>query len=153
MDLSKVKWIFIIGIPVLIIFLFSGPGVNYIYNNATDATPGADAAQDAADEQKLSTWGGYLLSMFRYQQAEKFYSTAIARYPEGKNVYMNYYNRARAYEKMGEFKKAADDLFLLFQFNADSLDERVPENNILKLRIAKLIEIHNLNPQSYPGIE
>lgn len=153
MDLSKVKWIFIIGIPVLIIFLFSGPGVNYVYNNATDATVGADPAQDTADEQKLTTWGGYLLTMFRYEQADKFFSTAIARYPEGKNIWMNHYDRARTYEKMGEYKKAADDLFYLWQVNADSLDERVPENNMLKLRIAKLIEIHNLNPQSYPGIE
>jgi tetratricopeptide (TPR) repeat protein len=152
MDLSKLKWVFIIGIPALAIFLFTGPGVDYIYNSSTEATPGVDAAKDAIDEQKLSTWGGYLLTLFQYDDAEKFYTTAIVRYPEGKNVWWNYYQRARCFEKMDRYREAVDDLYLLWQFDADQFDERVPDRNTLRLRIVKLLEIHSIDPAPYPGL-
>ena len=153
MDLSKVKWIVIIAVVVGAIFLASGPGVNAMYNRATKAVVGQDPTRDAADEATLSKYGGYLTTLLQYEKAEKFYSASIDRYgPDGKNFWWNIYKRARCYEKMRKYEDAVGDLYFLWREDGDSYDERVPENYILKNRIAKLIEVHQFDSNMYPGI-
>jgi hypothetical protein len=47
-------------------------------------------------------------------------------------------------EKLEDYRKAVDILEELMDANASSIDSRVPENDNLKLRSEKLIELHEL---------
>jgi tetratricopeptide (TPR) repeat protein len=151
MDLSKLKWVVIILVVVGGGWLLTSGGINWVYNQATDAVPGVDPAKDKTDEAMLSKYGGFLLTTFRYEGAKKFYRTAVERYPEGANAWWNYYQLARCEEKLGNYKEACDILFMLWEQNADQYDERVPDMATLRLRLDKLIEIHELPHHWYPG--
>lgn len=144
MDLSKLKWVFIIVVVVGAGWLLSTGGINWVYNNATKGVVGEDLDKDRVNEATLSRYGGFLLSTFRYEQAKKFYQTAIDRYPEGANLWWNTYQMARCEENLEEYQHAADILHMLWQENADAIDERVPDQNTLKHRLDQLVELHDL---------
>jgi hypothetical protein len=68
MDLSGLKWPLIIVVVVAIGWLGSSGGINWMISQSTDAVPGADATQDARDEQRLTSVAGYLLTLWRYEK-------------------------------------------------------------------------------------
>ena len=146
MDLSKLKWVIIAAIVIGGGWLVTEGGINWVYNNATKSTPGADFEKDNIDEKTLSRYGGFLLTTFRYEKAKNFYQTAIDRYPEGASRWWNYYQMARCEERLGDYQRAADILHMLWTENADQYDERVPDMATLKLRLDKLVEINELEP-------
>jgi hypothetical protein len=45
---------------------------------------------------------------------------------------------------MAKYKMASDILLLLIDNNASQIDNRVPNNDVLKLRREKLVETHEL---------
>ncbi len=145
MDLSKLKWLVIFAVILGGGWLFTSGGVNYMYNRATSGTPGADAGKDKTNEATLSKYGGFLMATFRYERAKDFYSTALQRYPGGANRYWNRYQLARAHEKLDENEQAVELLVYLWQENAIQYDSRVANPDELKLRIQKLIEVHQLD--------
>lgn len=149
MDLSKLKWVFIAAVVIGGGWLVTEGGINWVYSNATKETPGADLDKDKVDESTLSRYGGFLILTFRYEKAKKFYQTAIDRYPEGENVWWNYYQMARCEENLYNYQRAADILHTLWTEDADQYDERVPDMATLKLRLDKLIEVNDL--QRYDG--
>ena len=144
MDVSKLIWALVIVAVIGGGWLFTSGGVNYMYKNATEATVGQDVERDKIDEATLSKWGGFLLSTFQYEKARKFYQTAVERYPTGANVWWNYYQLARAHEKLENYRDAVNILTQLRDQDADSHDERVPERDNLDLRIQKLKEVHDI---------
>ena len=145
MDLSKLKWVVII----LVVFgggwLVTAGGVNYMFKRATTGTPGVDANKDKVNEATLTRYGGFLLSTFRYEQAKKFYSAAVQRYPAGANRYWNRYQLARVHEKLDEIEEAVNLLLGLWEEDAIQYDSRVANKDELKLRIQKLIEVNQLD--------
>ncbi len=146
MDLSKVKWVVIIAIVVGGGWLVTEGGMNAIYDNATEDLPGNDPEKDVIDEASLSKYGGFLLSTFRYQKAKVFYTAAIERYgPEGANYYWDIYQLARCEEKLQNYEPAVILLRDLYNIDGDFYDERVPGRDTLKLRIMKLVEMHDLS--------
>ena len=144
MDLSKVKWVFIIAIVLGVGGLATEGGINWAFNKATSSTPGTDEDRDKLDESTLSRYGGFLLSTFRYEKAKKFYNEAITRFPGGANAYWNRYQLARCEDKLGNFQNETDLLYSLWEIEAHQYDARVPNNDELKLRIQKLVEVHQL---------
>jgi len=155
MDLSKVKWIVIIAVVGGAIWLFTGAGVDAVYDKATDTLPGNDVQQDIVDEAMLSKWAGFLMATFQLEKAKKFYKSAIDRYPgnetlpQGKNFWWNVYQLARCHEKLKEYPEACDLLYLCWLNNADAIDERVKDNDTIRLRMEKLIEMHELFDRGY----
>ena len=81
---------------------------------------------------------------FRYERAEEILQQAVDRFPEGKNVYYNYYRLVKCQEIREDYEKAVDTLVWLMDINANQIDDRVPEPDNLKLRANKLIETHEL---------
>ena len=144
MDLSKLKWVFIAAIVICGGWLVTEGGINWVYNNATEANPGTDPEKDKINESTLSRYGGFLLTTFRYEKAKKFYQSAIDRYPDGDKLWWNYYQMARCEEKLYNYQRAADILHMLWTEDADQYDERVPDRATLKLRLDKLVEINDL---------
>jgi tetratricopeptide (TPR) repeat protein len=144
MDLSFLKWPLIIGGVVLVGWLASSGGVNYMYKKFTVNEPGADAKKDQIDEAGLSRLGGYCLMLFKYEKAMSVYETAVSSYPDGKNVWYNKYQMARCAERLGDYRKTVDILHELIDASANDIDERVPNNDNLRLRSEKLIEMHEL---------
>lgn len=145
MDLSKLKWLVII----LVVFgggwLVTSGGISYMYNRATSGVPGANPNKDKKDEATLTRYGGFLLSTFRYEQAKKFYSAAVQRYPAGANRYWTRYQLARVHEKLDENEEAVLLLLGLWEEDAIQYDSRVANKDELKLRIQKLIEVNQLD--------
>lgn len=144
MDLSFLKWPIIIGIVVLVGFLLSSPGVNYMVGRYTQDQVGADAAKDARNEAGLSRLGGYCLRLFKYRKALAILDMAVSRYPTGKNAYYNIYRQARCHEKIEQYGEAVALLRQLIAVNASEIDSRVHNNNILTARVERLVELHNL---------
>lgn len=144
MDLSKLKWVIIAIVVIGGGWLVTSGGIDWVYKNATKATPGVDADKDALNEATLTRYGGFLLSTFRFNKSRQFYSSAVQRYPEGANVWWNYFQMARCEEKLYNYQEAANILHRLWLADADQFDERVPGRPTLKLRLDKLIEIHDL---------
>ena len=64
MDLSFLKWPVIIGVVVLIGWLGSSGGVNYMYGKFTTDTAG-NPEKAAVNEAGLSRLGGYCLKLFK----------------------------------------------------------------------------------------
>ena len=149
MDLSKLKWVFIAAVVIGGGWLLTAGGINWVYNNATKGIVGEDEAKDKINEATLSRYGGFLLTTFRYEQAKKFYQTAIDNYPEGANLWWNMYQTARCEENLDNYQRSADILHYLWTENADQYDERVPDMDTLKHRLDQLIEINDL--QRYEG--
>ncbi|MBI4559987.1 MAG: tetratricopeptide repeat protein [Candidatus Hydrogenedentes bacterium] len=144
MDLSKFKWPVIILVVVVVLWLMSNGGVDYMFRSFTENTPGEDAARDAADESGLSKLGGFLMYTFRYEKAMKVFEVAIERYPNGPNRIYNYYRLAKCYEKMDRYAESSNILRDLMYMGAHDKDDRVPQYDVLKLRRDKLIEVHEL---------
>ena len=145
MDLSKLKWVLIAAIVIGGGWLVTEGGVNWVYKNATEASPGTDPEKDKIDESTLSRYGGFLLATFRYEKAKKFYQSSIDRYPDGDKLWWNYYQMARCEEKLYNYQRAADILHMLWTEDADQYDERVPNQATLRLRLDKLVEVHDLD--------
>ncbi len=145
MDLSWLKWLAIVLVVFGLGWLVTAGGVNYMYKSATSGTVGVDAGKDKINEAKLSKYGGFLMATFRYEGAEKFYDTAIRRFPAGANYYWNRYQLARALEKQDEIQQAVEHLLYLYDNDGNSHDSRVPNQDTLKLRIQKLIEVNQLD--------
>lgn len=145
MDLSGLKWPLIIGIVVVAGWLVSEGGVSFMYKKFT-ATPvdQQDADQQEAYEAGLSRLGGFLVKTFRYKKAEEVLSEAMYRYPEGKNYLFNRYRLAKCVEKQGRYDECVAILIDLRDMGAHTYDERVPETDVLQLRIDKLAETHEL---------
>jgi hypothetical protein len=150
MDLSKVKWVFIAAIVIGGGWLVTEGGINWAYNRATATAPGEDEAKDKVSETTLSRYGGFLLTTFRYEKARKFYNEAITRFPGGANAYYNRYQLARCEDKLGNFQNETDLLYSLWEIEAHQYDARVPNNDELKLRIQKLVEVHELGDPFQP---
>lgn len=144
MNLSWLKWP-IVGLVVLGAFwLVSSGGVNYMYNNFTRDTPGVDAAKDASNEAGLTRLGNFLLKTLRYDMAEKTLRTAVERYPQGANVYLNYYRLVKLAEKRGDYREAVAILEDLIALDAHARDDRVPPNENLRMRADTLAEVHEM---------
>ncbi len=145
MDLSGLKWPLIILVIVVIGWLGSSGGVNYMVNNFTKATPGADAQRDKVDEAGLTRVAGYLMMLLRWERSKDVLETVINRYGNtGANYWYNMYRLAKCYEKLGRYQEAYNILRDLAQLNAHQYDDRVPEFDNLNLRANKLKEVHNL---------
>ena len=145
MDLSGLKWPLIIVVIVAIAWLLSSGGTSFMVSKFTAATPGEDANRDKIDEVGLSRVGGYLLKMWRYDKAAAVFQMAIDRYgPQGPNYWYNIYRQAKCYEKMEQWQTSYNVLMSLIAANAHQYDDRVPINENLQLRAAKLKEVHQL---------
>ena len=145
MDLSKVKWVLIIVVVIGGGWLVTQGGIDYMYNKATKNLPGNNPSQDVLDEASLSKYGGFLLATFRYSQARAFYTSALDRYGvEGNNFYYNNFQLARCEEKLQNYREAVTILDNLYAIDADQFDERIPSQDSLKLRIMRLVEMHDL---------
>ena len=144
MDLSGLKWPIIIVVVVFVGWLFTSGGVNWMVGQATKAEVGVDAAKDARDEAMLSRIGGYLLLMWRYEKAAEVLTLSIERYPNGENVWYNYYRLVTCYERQDMNLRAHNILQDLIAQQAWNFDARVPGQDNLALRAAKLKEVHGL---------
>lgn len=144
MDLSGLKWPLIIAVIVLVGWLFTSGGVNFMIKNFTESTPGADAEQDKIDEAGLSRVGGYLLYLWRWDKAAEVFQTALDRYPQGANAWYNYYRLARCHERKGRYQETFNILNQLISVDAHKIDERVPHIDNLRLQAKKLQELHEL---------
>jgi tetratricopeptide (TPR) repeat protein len=145
MDLSGLKWPLIIGLVVLVGWLGTSPGVNFMRGQYTKAVPGADAAKDVSDEAGLSRLGGYCMRTFQYAKAIDIFEESLSRYGEnGKNYWYNLYRLVRCYEKVNDYQEAYNILKSLERNDAQTFDARVPNRDNLALRAEKLKEVHEL---------
>jgi DNA phosphorothioation-dependent restriction protein DptG len=144
MDLSFLKWPIIIGVIALVGWLGTSGGVNYMYGKFTADTPGVNPQRDEINEAGLSRLGGYCLKLFQYERTMAILETAVTRYPNGKNVWDNKYRMVKCAEKLGNYQRAVDIMHELMAANASTIDSRVPDNDNLRLRSEKLIEMHEL---------
>ena len=145
MDLSGLKWPLIILVVALAIWLVSEGGVNFMFSKftATDVEQQSEETR-VAYEAGLSRLGGFLLFTFRYDKAKEVIETTLERYPEGKNVLHNQYRLAKCLEKEGDYKGSVNILVELRDMQAHVYDERVPDTDVLNLRLNKLAETHNI---------
>lgn len=145
MDLSGLKWPLIIVVVVFFGWLASSGGVSWMQNNFTKATPGADVERDKLDEAGLSRLATYVLYLWKYEKAKELMELAIERYGEGgANYWFNVYRISTCNERMGNAQQAVDDLQYLIDNNANEKDDRVPNNDNLGLKAAKLREVNEL---------
>ena len=145
MDLSRFKWpVIIIVLVGIFVLLFTDPGIRFIRGKLTAGTPGQDAKQDEFNEAGLSMLSGFLIKTFRYSSAEITLKDAMERYPEGKNFLYNKYRLAKCVEKQGRYEECIELLAALRDQDAHQTDDRIPEVDVLNLRIDKLAETHEL---------
>ena len=144
MDLSRLKWPVIIIVIVVIGWLVTDPGVRFLRAKLTEGQVGVDAKQDEANEAGLSMLAGFLIKTFRYASAEEVLKDALDRYPNGKNALLNQYRQAKCREKQGDYEGCIEILASLRDMDAHQTDDRVPEVDVLNLRIDKLAETHEL---------
>ena len=144
MDLSRLKWPLILLVIGGLIYLVTDPGVKFLRAKFNEGTPGQDAKQDEYNEAGLSNLAGFLIKTFRYASAEECLKDAIERYPEGKNFLNNKYRLAKCREKQGDYEGCIEILAELRDMDAHQVDERIPEVDVLNLRIDKLAETHDL---------
>jgi len=155
MDLSFLKWPIIIVVVLGGAWLLSDGGVNYMEKRFTADQPGKDAQVDKADEAGLSRLGAFLMFTFRYKHADQIFQKCAQRYPNGANYWLNLFRRARLQEKLAGgtsdpqkskmfYQASLDILVHLIKVNAHEKDDRVPNNDILRLRADKLAEVHEL---------
>ncbi|HPO13026.1 MAG TPA: tetratricopeptide repeat protein [Candidatus Hydrogenedentes bacterium] len=142
MDLSGLKWPLIIVVVVVVGWLLSSGGVNWMEKNFTKSVPGQDEKRDISDEAGLARLGGYCMYLFRYEKAASIFEKAIDRYPNGANYYYCKYCLARCYEKMDRYQDSYNILLDLIAANASEVDKRVNNNDVLNLRAQKLKEVH-----------
>ncbi|HQH52842.1 MAG TPA: hypothetical protein PKY01_10490 [Candidatus Hydrogenedentes bacterium] len=146
MDLSRFKWPIIILIVIGVFWLLSSPGINFLHKKFTSVKPGEDAKVDKATEAGLSRLGGFLIKTFRYEKGYEVLTDACNMYPEGvgANYWYNQYRMAKCLEKMDRVREALQILDFLYANDIHAVDERVPPQDVLKLRLDKLQEIHGL---------
>ncbi len=144
MDLSGLKWPIIIVVVIGAVWLMSSGGMDYMYKNFTKAEVGADPQRDKSDEAGLTRLAGFLIKTLRFQKAEEVLETAVARYPNGANVWYNQYRLVKCAEKLKRYRRAVDILEMLIQNDAHAIDPRVPEHAILRARADKFIAVHEL---------
>lgn len=144
MDLSKFKWPIIIAVVAGAIWLVTDPGVDYMYNKFTQGEPGQDAAKDEANEAGLSRLGGFLMQTFRYAKAQMVLEKDLEMFPQGKNALYNDYRLAKCVEKQGDYARCVRILQELRDMEASGQDERIPNRDVLQLRIDKLVEVNEL---------
>ncbi len=145
MDLSGLKWPLIIVVVGFVGWLGTSGGINWMVSNATKAQVGVDAERDALDEATLTKVGGYLMLLWKYEQAKDVMETSIMRYgPEAKNYYYNYYRLVRCYERLKDYQKAYNINQELIAMQAWEYDSRVPEMDNLALTGEKLKGVHEL---------
>ncbi len=143
MDLSRVKWVALAAVVVVLGWLFTEPGISYLHRKFT-SDPGGDPQKAEAYEAGLSRLGGFLLRTLRYGWAERVFEDALRLYPDGKNSRYVLYRLAKTKEKRGDYRTAVMILERLMLENAHALDDRVPDNDVLNLRRNKLVETHEL---------
>ena len=145
MDLSGLKWPLIIVVVVVLGWLVTEGGVNFMFDKFT-ATPVSqqDDAKQVAYEAGLSRLGSFLLFTLRTNKAEDVLLEAVTRYPDGKNALHNEYRLAKCYEKQERYRESLAILVDLRDMDAHSYDDRIPEADVLQLRIDKLAEVHEL---------
>lgn len=144
MDLSKAKWIVLIGIVLALGWLVTEPGISYLHRRFS-ADPGGDARRAEMNEAGLSRLGGFLMMTLRFSWAERVFEDALRLYPEGKNSRYNLYRLAKMKEKRGDYRASVRILARLMAENAHAIDDRVPTNDVLTLRRNTLIETHELD--------
>lgn len=143
MDLSGLKWPIIILVVVGIGWLLSSGGVEYMVNSFTKATPGQDVERDRIDEAGLSRVGGYLLFMWRYERAMQVLQTAVGRYgPAGANYWFNLYRIALCLDRLGRYQESHNVYQQVIAATGSQHDNRVPNNDALRLKAAKQKEMH-----------
>ena len=144
MDLSFLKWP-VIGIVVVGgCWLLSSGGVNFMYKQFTAEVPGMSQTKDEANEAGLSKLAGYSMAIFQYERAQHIYNEALNRFPNGKNHWWNIYQLARCEEKLEHYQASVDLLRKLIAGDAVTHDDRVSNNDALRLRIEKLVEMYDL---------
>ena len=145
MDLSGLKWPLIIVIVCGLGWLLSSGGVAWMESNFTKSTPGADVERDKLDEAGLSRLATYVLYLWKYERAKGLMNEALDWYGEnGANFWFNKYRISTCDERLGNWQEAADELQELIDNNASAKDDRIPENDNLSLKLAKLREVHEL---------
>lgn len=144
MDMSKIVYPLIIAGIIGVGWLFTSGGVDFMYNKFTSGEVGSDEEVDKTNEAGLARLGGYLMKIMRYERANDCFSAAIERYPNGENVWHNYYRKAKCLEKADDYAGSAEILQMLVSYDANKIDERVPHSDNLGLRLQKLIEVHEL---------
>lgn len=145
MDLSGLKWPLIIGVVVLVGWLMTSGGINYMISNFTKAQVGADPERDKIDEAGLSRISSYLITLFRYEKCAAVLNLSIDRYGATAPNYWNNLSRlSTCYEKMRNYRKAVEIIDFLIANEAHDKDPRVPNRDALSLRVAKLKEVHQL---------
>jgi hypothetical protein len=150
MDLSKIIWVVVIVALVGGGWLLTGSGMDRAYKESTKNLPGTFPEQDIIDEAILSKYAGYNMTLTRHQEAKKFYTAAVERYGvAGKNYWWNLYQIAQIEQKAGNDQIALDILYELWKQDGDQYDERVPGRDTLKLRIAKILELNQIDPGHY----
>lgn len=147
MDLSKLIWPLVIALIVGMGWLVSSPGINYMYGKYTASVPGEDLERDKQDEAGLTRIAGFLFKIMRHSTAKGILQAAVDRYPDGANVWYNYYRLAKCKEKEKDYAGCVEILAWLRSNNANQHDNRVPVQDILNLRMQKLIETHELPPR------
>ncbi len=145
MDLSGLKWPAIFVVVVAVIWLGTSGGVSFMVDNFVKATPGENPGRDKSDEAGLTRVAGFLVMTFRYEWALEVSELAIERYGQtGANYWNNKHRISRCYEKLEDYQKSYTILQELMAANAHDIDDRVPDNENLRLRAEKLKEVHEL---------
>jgi tetratricopeptide (TPR) repeat protein len=145
MDLSGLKWPLIIAAVVGIGWLASSGGVSWMQSNFTKHEVGADPERDKLDEAGLSRLATYVLYLWKYEKAKELMELAIDRYgDQGANYWFNVYRLSTCNERLGNYEKAVEDIDYLIQNNAETMDDRVPTNDNLALKAAKIREVNEL---------
>jgi hypothetical protein len=143
MDLSWAKFPIIILVIVGIGWLLSSGGVTYMHNKfAVEA--GEDEKQNELNEAGLTRLAGFLMSTLRYQKGGEILEDAIRLYPNGKNALYNQYRLAKSYEKQTDYERCLGLLNELWLMDAHQYDDRIADNDALRLRMEKLAETHEL---------
>lgn len=144
MDLSRFKWPLIIAVVAGAIWLITDPGVKFMVKQFTKDQPGVDPKRDELNEAGLTRVALFLMQTFRYASAEKVINEAITRFPQGKNFLVNRYRLAKCVEKQGRYDECIAILQQLRDMDAHQYDDRIPERDVLNLRIDKLAEVHEI---------
>lgn len=145
MDLGKLKWPLIIAAVVLVFWLASNGGVNYMVTKFTTAVPGQDQERDRLDEAGLSRFGGYLMYTFQFDKAASVLELAVDRYgPLGANYWYNLYRLSKCYDRLKRYRESYDILTMLVDNDASQFDKRVPDSQIMRVTATRLQEVQGL---------
>ena len=145
MDLSFLKWPVIILVVVGAAWLITDGGVNYMVNQFKQGTIGEDEARDRVNEAGLSRVAGFLLLTFRYEKADEVLTYLVTNYIPAngaEHYWHNLYRLAKCKEKQGNYQASVNILQELAHKDANSMDDRVPGFDVLRLRAEKLMETH-----------